>query len=302
MDNIITQMIVLFIIVIVGYAASKLHYMEEEFDRKLSNFIIDFTCPALILSSVMGNQLPDRSLILPLFGIGLLTYILLAIVATLLAKVMTKDNERQGILGFMLTFGNVGFIGYPVAHALFGPDAVFYAAVINFSNSLFIFPLGSWQVSGDSKKSGLHWKTFLSPMLIGCYMAMIICAMDYHTPEVISKPLQMLGQITVPGSVLVIGSSMARIPLKKMVGSPIVYLTSLLRLLVIPALFYELFLALGFDPYVVRINTILIAMPVAAFGVMFCNRYQRDPSLMVEGTFITTIASIISIPLITLIF
>ena len=51
----------------------------DKFDQKLSSIVIDVTCPALILSSVMGTELPDRSLILPLLGVGFLTYVVLLV-------------------------------------------------------------------------------------------------------------------------------------------------------------------------------------------------------------------------------
>ena len=74
MEN-LQVMVVLFIIVVLGYALCKLGYMGEDFDRKLSSIVVDVTCPLLILSSVMGESLPDRTLILPLLGVGFLTYV-----------------------------------------------------------------------------------------------------------------------------------------------------------------------------------------------------------------------------------
>ena len=70
-------MMTLFAIVIAGYAAGRLGYMGGEFDKKLSSLVINITCPALILSSAMTGELPDRGLILPLLGISLLTYVIL---------------------------------------------------------------------------------------------------------------------------------------------------------------------------------------------------------------------------------
>ena len=72
-------MVVLFIIVLLGYTLCKLGYMGDKFDQKLSAIVIDVTCPALILSSVMGDRMPDRTLILPLLGVGFLTYFVLLI-------------------------------------------------------------------------------------------------------------------------------------------------------------------------------------------------------------------------------
>ncbi|WP_295437095.1 hypothetical protein [uncultured Prevotella sp.] len=72
MEN-IEVMVILFIIVVLGYTLCKLDYMGDRFGQKLSSIVIDITCPALILSSVMGKELPDRTLILPLLGVGFLT-------------------------------------------------------------------------------------------------------------------------------------------------------------------------------------------------------------------------------------
>lgn len=302
MDNVLIVMVVLLLLVVAGYIANRLGYMDAEFDRKLSNFIIDITAPSLILSSVMGTTLPDRHLILPLLGVGLLTYCILAMLSLALSRVLTKDKVRQGIIGFMLVFGNVGFIGYPVAQAFFGHEAVFYAAVINFSNTLFIFTLGVWQVSGDAEKIRLHWRNFFNPGLVACYIAIVVCALQWRVPAMIGQTFTYLGAITVPGALLIIGSSMAQIPLRKMVAAPMAYVVGVLRLLVIPVALYYLMLAIGIDPFVVRVNTVIVAMPVATFGVMFCRRYERDTTLMTEGTFVTTVASVLTLPLLTLLF
>ena len=118
----INIMLILLVIVIVGYVAGKLGYMGGDFDRRLSNIIIDITCPALILSSTMGGTLPNRELILPLLGISILTYLLLTVVAFSLPRIITNRNENHGSIGFSLMFGNVGFIGYPIVGAIFGQD------------------------------------------------------------------------------------------------------------------------------------------------------------------------------------
>lgn len=105
-------MVVLFIIVILGYVACKLGYMGDKFDKKLSSIVVDITCPLLVLSSVMGDELPDRTLILPLLGVGFLTYILLLVFGFWVPRLITKNHDDQGMIGFALMFANVGFIGY----------------------------------------------------------------------------------------------------------------------------------------------------------------------------------------------
>lgn len=301
MEN-IEIMVILFTIVVLGYALRKLGYMGDKFDQKLSSIVIDVTCPALILSSVMGAELPDRSLILPLLGISFLTYILLLVYGFWVPRFVSKSRDEQGMIGFALMFANVGFIGYPIVSAIFGPKAVFYAALLNIPNTFFIFTAGVMLVKGEHNMKSLSAKVLFSPAMIAAFVAALMVAFGVRTPDIIARPVTMVGNITIPAALMVIGSSMARLPLKEIIGSPKVYVASLLRLVVVPLSVYFLFRFCGVSDVINNINTVIIAMPVASYGTMFCMKYGRNPSLMTEMTFITTLGSILTIPLITLLF
>ena len=295
-------MVVLFIIVILGYVACKLGYMGDKFDKNLSSIVVDITCPLLVLSSVMGDELPDRSLILPLLCVGFLTYILLLVFGFWVPRLITKNHDEQGMIGFALMFANVGFIGYPIVSSIFGPHAVFYAALLNMPNTFFIFTAGVMLIKGEYSIKQFNPKVLVSPAMLGAFLAAILVALGIHTPDIIAQPVTMVGNITVPAALMIIGSSMAKLPIRDIIGSTKVYITSLLRLTVVPLSIYFLFKACGVSDQVNNINTVVIAMPVASFGTMFCLKYGRNPSLITETTFITTLGSIITIPLITLLF
>lgn len=295
-------MVMLFTMVILGYAACKLGYMGDKFDKKLSSIVVDITCPLLVLSSVMGDEMPDRSLILPLVGVGFLTYIILLVFGFWVPRFISKNHDDQGMIGFSLMFANVGFIGYPIVASIFGSKAVFYAALLNVPNTFFIFTAGVMLVKGEYSIRQFNPKVLLSPALIGAFIAALLVAFGVHTPEMIARPITMVGNITVPAALMIIGSSMARLPLREIIGSGKVYATSFLRLVIVPLSVYFLFRLCGVNTLINNINTVVIAMPVASFGTMFCMKYGRNPSLMTEATFITTLFSIITIPPITLLF
>ena len=292
-------MLILLVIVIVGYVAGKLKYMGEDLDRRLSNIIIDITCPALILSSTMGGTLPDRRLILPLLGISLLTYLLLTVVAWFLPRFLTHRIEDRGPVGFALMFGNVGFIGYPIVDAIFGHQAVFYAAILNVVNTLSVFTIGVMLVNGEKQRLAFQPKVLVSSPMIAAYLAILIVALGVdNIPDIISQPITMIGNITVPGALLIIGSSMSRLSWHTMLGSRVVYSTTFFRLLVLPLFLYAIFRILGFDTLVVNINTLIIAMPVATYGTILCLRYGKDTTLITEITFISTLLSVVTIPIV----
>lgn len=295
-------MVVLFIIVVLGYALCKLGYMGDKFDRKLAYLVIDVTAPALILSSAMGDQMPDHTLILPLLGVGFVTYILLLIYGFFVPRFITKSHDEQGMVGFALMFANVGFIGYPIVASIFGPEAVFYAALLNMPNTFFIFTAGVMLVKGEYSLRQFDPKVLVSPSMIAAFLAAVLVAFDVHTPGLIARPVTMVGNITVPAALMIIGSSMARLPLREIIGSIKVYVASFFRLAVVPLSIYFIFKYCGISDAINNINTVVIAMPVASFGTMFCMKYGRNPSLMTEMTFITTVGSILTIPLITMLF
>ncbi len=95
----------------------------------------------------------------------------------------------------------------------------------------------------------------------------------------------MIGNITVPAALLIIGSSMSQLPLRALLGNGTIYATTLMRLAILPVGIHYLMTLLGFSSFVVGINTVVIAMPVATY------------TLITEVTFITTLLAMISIPL-----
>ena len=296
-------MITLSCLVAVGYAAGKLGYLGGDFDRQLSRLVINITCPALILSSAMTGTLPDRRYILPLLAISVVTYVVLAAVAFLLPRYLTHKKDDEGAIGFALMFGNVGFMGYPVVASIFGHEAVFYAAVLNVVNTFTVFTVGTILITGKSEvgKARFEKKVLYSTPMLSAYLTMLIVALEIdNIPGAVSQPLTMLGNITVPAALLIIGSSMSQLPLRSLIGNMTVYLTTALRLVVLPLGVYYLTKMLGFSDFVININTVVIAMPVATYGTILCLKYEKDTTMITEATFITTLLSMLTIPLLVL--
>src|SRR5574344_493732 len=289
MDNsIIETMVVLFILVMVGFIANKLNYTDDRFDKALSKMVFDITCPALILSSVMGDRLPDKHYILPLLGVGFATYCLLTPICLIYGKLVGKTRDEKGVLAFIGSFVNVGFIGYPVVTSLFGAHSVFYAAILNFPNTLFVFTIGVIMIAGKSDETHLNWKILFSPGLICSYLAILIVVLGWdNIPTVITKPVGLVGSITIPAAMIVVGSQMAQIPMKKMLGNVRVYSSVIMRLLVAPVLMWTLFHLMNVNPTINNINTAVIAMPAASFATILCLKYDKDMTTVSSATFLT---------------
>lgn len=290
----------LFIIVIIGYFLRKKGTINHEFNKQLSSFVINISCPCLIVASVMTDSHPDASLIIPLIVLSFATYAFLIAIAFILPRYMPIDHADDGLFGFMLTFGNVGFIGYPVVASMFGGNAVFYASILNFPNTLLVFAIGTLFISGNYKHVHFDPKILISPGLIASYISIIIVVFDINTPQAINQIVTLLGNMTVPSALIIIGSAMAQIPLKKMMGSKAIYIMAAIRLIILPYIILQTCRALGVDELISNINAIIIAMPVASFGTLFCIKYGKGEEIMAQGTFITTLLSVLTIPIVSI--
>ena len=295
-------MITLLTLLIIGYIAGKLGYLGGDFDRQLSRLVINVTCPALILSSAMTGELPDRQYILPLLLISLISYVILTGIAFYLPKLLTKNIMDKGTIGFAMIFGNVGFMGYPVVASLFGYEAVFYAAVLNVINTFGVFTIGTFLLTGGGEisKDRFQKKVLFSTPMLAAYLTMAIVALELdNIPECISRPLTVLGNFTIPAALLIIGSSMSSLSIKKMLGNHVVYITSIIRLIALPIIIFYVTSLLGFSEFVVKINALVIAMPVATYGTILSLKYGKDTTFITQITFITTLLSMISIPILS---
>lgn len=298
--DIFEVMVVLLIVVVVGYAARKLGYMDDDFDKKLSCIVIDITMPLLVLSSAMCHDVPDSHLILPLIGVGVLTYIILLSFGFLVPRLITKNPDERGMIGFVNMFANVSFIGYFIVDAMFGTKGIFYAALLNVPYFFFIFTVGIMLIRGKISLRQFDVKVLFSPVLIAAYIAAILVALDVDTPELVARPVKLVGDITIPAALLLIGSSMAKIPLKTAFSNKKVYIVSFVRLIVVPMCLYLIFMLLDVHPLINQINTVVIAMPAASLGTIFCLKYDRDPTLVTSITFVTILGCIITMPIIAM--
>ena len=144
-------------------------------------------------------------------------------------------------------------------------------------------------------------KNLISPASISC-VAVIILTIFHITDNggIIQKTCSYLGQITVPASMMIIGSNLAMQPLKSVLGHLTPYISAAFRLLGIPLIVNLAFRFILPDSFMLGVITVSSGMPVAAIGTMFCLLYGGDQKTMTRATFISTVASIITIPLIAL--
>ncbi len=300
--HIVTQMLMLFGVVLTGFAATRRGLWDPALNRKMSVFVLNVSAPCLILSSVMGEGLvfePEE--IMQLMLVSVLNHALLIGGAYFFSGLRPMGAERRGLLRFMLTFGNVTFIGFPVVCAIFGPRSVFYASVLTIPFNVLIFTVGIIFVTGSGcLREAFRPRLLFSPCVVAALAAVVIALFKWQPPAPVAGWFHLVGDMTVPSALLIIGSTLNGIPIRDVLSGRFVYTMAAIRLLLMPLIILTVFRLLGLDSFVTNVAVMLSAMPVGVNGVMFCLQYGRDERLMAQGIFLTTLLSVVTIPLIAL--
>ena len=311
---IFTKMIELFAIIIIGFIANKCGILKQSSKQVLTKIVLNITLPCTILSSVMNSEnLPTLDKIGYLLLVAFLTYVLYFIIAKLTTLTLRIKGERKGIIEFALIFSNVGFIGYPVTEAIFGPDALFYTCVFNMPFNVLCYSLGVAIIKSgmhsdeekDSKNSEgkgrfiKYVKLFITPSFIASVIALGMAACATNGPHTIGNVTEMVGAMTTPAALLIIGSTLADMPIKSTLTDVQAYLVSIVSVIITPLIAYFVFAPMcNGDAMLLGEAVVISGMPVATAGTMLCVDNGVDEKFMAQLTFITTVLSVVSIPLI----
>lgn len=290
------EMLVILFAMAAGYLANRLGYLGGETDQKLSKIILNLTMPAMIVSAVItGDALPELGEILSVLKAAAVFYLLEGAFALVMPRLLGGTAGQKGVWRFGLVFGNIAFIGYPVATALFGPEALFYAVILAMPFNLLAYTLGPLMLVGAKR---FDWRSMLTPCTVAALIALALALTRLRPPAIVGECLAFVGNITVPLSLLVVGSLLAGLSLGQVFRSPRLWGMSLLRLLVLPGVLFLILRALGTGAMLLGISVVEMGMPVAVNGSMLCLEYGGDKECMAQVTLLTTAGSILTIPLI----
>ena len=290
------EMLVLLFAIAAGYAANKLGYLDDGTNHRISSLLLNVVMPAMIVASVLTNDdLPSVAEILSVLEVALVYYVLAFLFVLLVPKLLGGTPGQIGVWRYAMVFSNVGFIGYPVAVALYGPEALFYAVILVLPFNLLTYTLGPLMLGGGAR---FRWQQLFSPCIVASVLSLVLAVTHLRFPAVITESLDFLGGITIPLSLVLVGSILAGQSAREMLGTPRIWGLTVLRLIVMPLVLYGILRVLDLaDPMVMGIAVVQMGMPVAINGSLLCLEYGGDIHAMAQSTFLTTLASIVTIPL-----
>ena len=278
------QMISLFLLMLTGYLANRFGVIDKTFESKVSRFIVNISLPATILNAVTGSDMAHDQEMLPIFIAAASIFLVAHVVCHFIQKIICWNPTYE----LMLNYSNLGFMGIPIISTIF---------MMTFNLSLFSY--GVYLLSrDDAKNRHFSVKKLLSPGILSAFLAIGIYLLDIHLPQHAVSLFSTVGATTTPLAMIVIGSTLAGVRFSTVFTDRELYLFSFLKLLVLPVI---TFLVLRFfirDRTLLEISTILAGCPIAGNVSMLCMEYNRDVTLVSRGICISTLLSMISIPIV----
>lgn len=296
---IVSAMLKIIVALALGYFLFKKNILTKQANAVMSRLIILATCPCMVFSSIvsMGSEYKKDVVILLIAGVVI--YVVLFLIAFPVVKLMRPPKESFNTYLCMIVFGNVGFIGFPLASSLYGALGVFYIGILNFHFTLFAYTIGMTLMTGSKGEDGkkkFEIKNLINTGTVGVVIALILYLCEVKVPAVILAPLDFIGQLTSPMAMIVLGGTLASYSLKKMFGNWRYYIVSLFKLLVFPVIAFFVLRAILGSGDLTSLITIYVACPTATMIPMMTLAYGGDWENASSGTGLCTILSLVTIP------
>lgn len=297
LSKIITQMAILFLIMLIGFISNRKGILDSEHTKFFSRLVLTVGMPGTIIASVAnGSPFGSRAQLLADLAVVAVIHLLLPLFAALVVKLLGFRADQR-LYQFMMIFPNVGFMGFPVITALFGQEALAYAALFSLPHNFLMFSYGIHLVSGGGFRE-MRPKDALNPCILASIVSIVICILNVKLPEVLAQTCSYLGGMVTPAGMLIIGSSLAGVSLKELRCEWRLVPFLLLKLIGLPVVFYFVCAPFVADKMLVMVAATILAMPCATNAVLFSNTYGGNVRVSSKVVFLATLCSLITIPLV----
>jgi predicted permease len=304
---IISQIFMLAVIVLAGVIAARAGVITQVVKDNLSRIIFNISLPMMLFSNFMKLDATPRlmanSLVVLLVSALVILFMLLA--GWTVSRLFRISGGEEAVFRAHSMFGNTIFLGFPLITALFGVEGLLYAAMYQLASTLIQWSVG---VVVLTHGNGVSWKKsiirVINPNSVATLTGLILFVSGIRLPELIVKPLSELGAANTWLSMLYIGAMLVLADVGGMLGRKSLYIISINRLIVVPALLILIFASLASfaglaaEKLVMSVIILEASMPCMASVVIMAKELGADDQQAVGNVFVSTILSIITLPLV----
>lgn len=301
----LNQTAFLFLLIAIGFLLAKCKVLPDTAAKtlaRLENFVF---VPCLILGTFLEHFNVERlSEYATLLGISTAVNLVVIPLAILAARLLTKDRYERNIFTYGLVFSNFGFMGNAVVSALF--PAIFLDYLI-FTLPLwfliYLWGVPSLLISDADEKQTLRTrlKALVNPMFIAMLVGMVLGLLRVPMPSFVGTAITTLGNCMSPVAMLLTGITVSAISFKETFTSLKIYGVSLVRLLLLPLLFWVLAKPIPFTEVAYICAVCSLAMPLGLNTIVIPSAYGKDTKVAAGMAIVSHLLSCLTIPLIFMI-
>lgn len=282
-----------------GYAFARTKFVGPEFNKGLTKLVMNFFLVGMILNSVINKELEmTGGEILSVLGMWVIMFAITLTVGLLTPRIFRMQNGDKGMYTLMIAFMNNGFVGFPLVAAIYGSSALFVAALANIPFNLILYTLGIVILQSSEGDKKFELKRAINAPIVATLMAVIIFATGIHIPQFLADTLDYMATATVPLSMMCVGLALGGVSLKDAFVHPRLYIISLMRNIVCPILVWLALKGIVTDPIILGTMVVTAATPTAVICTIVGMENGRDGIESSEGILLSTILSMVTIPLI----
>ena len=292
--TILSQTFIMLLIMAVGVICAKLKLISPESNKDLSKLVLQVVNPVTIFMSYQTDYRPELAKNL-LVSFGLSAAVFAVLVAGAYILIRNKPDRDTGVERFSAIYSNCGYMGIPLADALFGAEGVFYLTAFITVFNLVVWTHGVILISGE-KDLRQAVKVFYSPTIISIILGVICFFARIRLPELPLTALGYIKELNTPLAMIVSGVTIAATDPLSVIRKKAVWRVCGVRLLILPIVISLLISTLPVAAEVRMVILLASASPPAAMCTLFSVRYGRDSLLASEIFTAGTILSVITMP------
>ena len=212
-----------------------------------------------------------------------------------------KDDVRLRVCSIAAVFGNCTFMGVPILEALMPdyPQAVILSTIFFLGMNILGWTAASYIITGDRKYISIK-KVVLNPAVIGVAVAAAISAAGIKFPAQLEEGIALVGKMSTPLCMIIIGMRLAVIPLKPMFTDKYQYAAAAFKLMIYPLAALCIGKLLSFDVNMLKTLYVLACCPTAAVVLTFAELLGEGQQTAANTVTAGTILSVLTIPLMML--
>lgn len=296
-SDIFWRVLTVFSLTLFGVVARKTGTFKEEARQSFADTVMNITLPSLVFVS-MTSEITWERLISAIYApvIAFSMILIMSALASGLGRLIPVPVDRRGTFTVLCSMPNSSFIAYPVVLSVLGQEGLAYAVLYDIGVSTAFFSVAIFALQGGpiNKKS---FRSLLNPALMATIVGLSINRMGITVPELVLAPLRIMGNATVPLAMLLTGYLLAGLEVKSRTLNLELGVVCLCKLILYPVMAYFLVMPFNLEPMVRMVVLIVASMPSMASTPVLVQKYGGDGEFAVAAVFVTTLLSVVTIPL-----